>query len=78
MQQESGKSKKSSGLQIGPKTFVLTVAVLLVVVIVAGILTLVLPQGSFARTVVDGREVVVPGTYAVENAGRLPVWRWLT
>ena len=78
MQQESGKSKKSSGLQIGPKTLVLTVAVLLVVVIVAGILTLVLPQGSFARTVVDGREVVVPGTYAVENAGRLPVWRWLT
>lgn len=67
------------GLKIGKKTFIATAVMLLAVMLVAGILTLVVPQGAYDRaTSADGRVTVVPGTYHVVTGDRLPVWRWLT
>ena len=66
------------GLKIGKRAFIGTALMLLAVMLVAGVLTLAIPQGQFERTTVDGRETVVPGTYHETAGERLPVWRWLT
>lgn len=68
----------AQGLKISKKMFLGTAAMLLAIMVLAGILTLVVPQGQFSRAMVDGRETVVPGTYHVVDGQRLPVWRWLT
>ena len=60
---------KDSGLQISKKSFFSSVAILLVLMIGAGILTHVLPSGAFERTVIDGKEAIVPGTFAFTEAG---------
>ncbi len=66
------------GLQINRRAFVGTAVMLLVIMAVAGILTLTVPQGQFDRVVVDGQETIVKDTYRLVEAQRLPVWRWLT
>lgn len=74
-------SESSSGnLKIGTKSFLSTVAILIALMIFAGILTQILPQGSYERVLNDnGYEIVVEGSYTLaENAEKLPVWRWFT
>ena len=44
----------------------------------AGILTHIIPSGEFERTVIDGKDAIVPGTFAFTEAGGYPVWRWFT
>ncbi|MDL2214026.1 hypothetical protein LJB76_00535 [Clostridia bacterium OttesenSCG-928-O13] len=71
--------KESAGLNISVKTFVSTVLLLLGIMILAGVLTQVVPQGNFEYRVEDGRSVVVPGTYTEHpDATPLPIWRWFT
>ena len=70
---------QDNSLKISKRTFITSVLILLVLMLFAGILTQTLPQGSFQRTVEDGREVVVAGSYEMtENAGRMPFWRVFT
>lgn len=74
-------SNNSSGnLKIGTKSFLSTVAILIALMIFAGFLTQILPQGSYERVLNDnGYEIVVEGSYTLaENAEKLPVWRWFT
>lgn len=73
--------EKKSSINIGTKSFISTVLILLAIMIFAGILTLVLPQGSFERVIDEqtGQEMVVPDTYVIdEEAETLEVWRWFT
>ena len=42
----------------------------------AGILTLILPAGSYQRVVVDGRETLVPDSFSFTEAPSYPWWRW--
>ena len=65
-------------LGIGRKTFVATAAILIAVLLLAGLMTRVLPQGAFDRTLLDGRETPVAGSYRVISGDRLPIWRWFT
>ncbi len=68
-----------AGLHINKRTFFNTMAVLLAVMVAAGILTRVLPQGSYERvTSAAGYETVVAGTYTTTDADPLPIWRWFT
>lgn len=47
--------------------------------IAAGVLTQLLPQGSYQHTLIDGREVVVADSYSLlEDVGRLPFYRVFT
>ncbi len=73
-------SNSSGNLKIGTKSFLSTVAILLALMVFAGILTQILPQGSYERAINEnGYEMVVEGSYTLtENAERLPVWRWFT
>ena len=68
----------SAGIRIGKKAFFSAVAILAVLVLTAGVLTLAIPAGSFQREIVDGREVIVPGTFTYSDEVSYPVWRWLT
>lgn len=68
---------EKKGFSIGAKTYLATVSILLAILLAAGILTQVIPQGSFEREIVDGREVILADSYAeTPDAPRLPVWRW--
>ncbi len=73
-------SNSSGNLKIGTKSFISTVAILLALMVFAGILTQILPQGSYERVLdSNGNEMVVQGSYTIaENAEKLPVWRWFT
>jgi uncharacterized ion transporter superfamily protein YfcC len=57
-----------------------TLALMFLMMVVALLLTWILPAGQFDTVVNDsGREVVVPGTYAtVDDPDRLPVWALFT
>ena len=71
-------NNNDSGLQISKKSFFSSVFILLLLMIGAGILTHVIPSGAFERTMIDGKEAIVPGTFAFTEAGGYPVWRWFT
>lgn len=71
--------KKESGLSISKKSFMNTIAVLVLIMVAAMILTQIIPQGSFDRVIVDGQSRVVEGTYhLLANASRLPLWHFFT
>ena len=65
-------------IKIGKKTFLTALAILALLVIVAGVLSLVVPTGSYDRVITDGRETLVQGSFQFTEAERFPVWRWLT
>ena len=50
-------------LKISRKTFLTSLLILLALMLLAGILTRTIPQGSFDRVTEAGREVVVAGSY---------------
>ena len=63
---------------ISKKSFISVVVVLLCMVIISGILTRVLPMGSYDRAIIDGQVKVVSGSYKSYQGDRLPIYRWLT
>lgn len=72
-------SKQNGGsMTLSVKSFLSTVAILVTLMILAGVLTQVLPQGTYERVLSEnGYEMIVDGSYRIlENAERLPVWRW--
>ena len=58
-----------ASIKISKKAFLSSVIILLVLMIGAGVLTYVIPAGHFERSVVDGRETVVPNTFAYSDEG---------
>ncbi|MGB4595624.1 MAG: hypothetical protein WBI14_06930 [Anaerolineaceae bacterium] len=66
------------GLQISRKSFTSSVIILLLLMLVAGVLTRVIPAGQFARVIDDGRESIVPGSYQTIGKVDYPIWRWAT
>jgi uncharacterized ion transporter superfamily protein YfcC len=70
--------QEKAGAQISRKAFLQSAGILLVLMIIAGILTRVVPAGRYERTVTDGREIVLPGTFENITAPEYPIWRWFT
>ncbi|MBA3072743.1 MAG: YfcC family protein [Anaerolineae bacterium] len=69
---------EKAGAQISKKAFIQSALIILLLMLVAGVLTRVLPTGSYDRTLVDGREVIIPDSYQVTTGVDYPIWRWLT
>ena len=69
---------QKAGAQISKKAFIQSALILLLLMIIAGVLTRVLPTGLFERQVVDGRTVITPGSYQVVPQPDYPIWRWFT
>ena len=51
---------------------------ILVLILIAGIATQLIPQGAYERQMVDGREEIVEDSFAYIEGARLPIWRWVT
>ncbi len=70
--------EEKSGAQISRKAFLQSVLILLALMIVSGILTLVIPAGEYQRIDVDGRETILPDSFAFTARPDYPIWRWFT
>ncbi|NLF01404.1 MAG: hypothetical protein GX601_10550, partial [Anaerolineales bacterium] len=53
-----------AGLRIGKRAFVQSFLILLALMVGAGVLTKVVPAGAYTRSVVDGREIIDPDSFA--------------
>lgn len=70
---------EKAGAQISQKAFIQSVVILLLLMLTAGVLTLVVPAGTYQRTTLsDGRETILPDTFTLSERPDYPVWRWLT
>jgi uncharacterized ion transporter superfamily protein YfcC len=75
-----GDTPKQGGaaIHISARAFITTIVILLALMIGSGILTYVIPSGSYTHTVEAGVNRVVPGTFAYNHRPDYPVWRWFT
>lgn len=70
--------EQKSSAQIDRKAFIQSLIILAVLMLAAGVLTLVVPAGRYARVEQDGREVVDPGSFVYVDRPAYPIWRWAT
>lgn len=69
---------ESTTLNIGKKTFVSAIVILIVLLIGSGILTQVIPMGSYERLMVDGQSRIVPDSFEYTDGDKLPIIKWVT
>jgi uncharacterized ion transporter superfamily protein YfcC len=67
-----------AGIQISKKSFFSSVIILFFLMIVAGILTKIIPAGVYERIIVDGREVIDVSTFTFVSDINYPIYRWFT
>ncbi|MCE5193802.1 MAG: Na+/H+ antiporter NhaC family protein [Candidatus Cryosericum sp.] len=70
--------QQQTGIRIGRRAFLSAALILLVLMIVAGVLTRIVPAGEYQRSMQDGREVLDPGSFRLTSSHPLPIWRWFT
>ena len=69
---------EEASLKIGKRTFLVAFVILLLLMITVGILTRVIPTGSYERITVDGQENLLEDSYHLTDIAKLPVYRWFT
>ncbi len=67
---------QKAGAQISQRAFIQSLSILFVLMMIAGILTLILPAGHYTRLVVDGRETIDPASFQYTERPHYPIWRW--
>src|SRR5688500_16259130 len=67
---------QKAGAQIGKKAFIQSIVILFALMMMAGILTLVVPAGEYSRIEVDGRETIDPASFRFTEKPDYPAWRW--
>lgn len=70
--------RKPAGIAISARAFISTIAIILGLMVAAGILTYVVPAGHYLHTSEAGVDRVVPGSFAYAPRPDYPVWRWFT
>jgi uncharacterized ion transporter superfamily protein YfcC len=70
--------QQKSGVQISKKAFIQAVAILFVLMMLAGVLTRLLPAGQYARLEAEGRQVIDPSSFKFIERPDYPIWRWFT
>ena len=68
--------EQKAGAQIGKRAFIQSLVILFVLMMVAGILTLVTPAGQYSRIEVNGRETIDPASFQITERPDYPIWRW--
>lgn len=66
------------GVALSKKSFFSSVTILGILMLLSGVLTRVLPSGSYERILEDGREKIVPGSFSVLERPVYPLYRWIT
>ncbi len=69
---------ESNALKIGKKAFVTSLLIIVGLMLFSGVLTKIIPQGSFDRALIDGRLVLVPDSFKYIQTPSLPIYRWFT
>ena len=67
-----------AGAQISAKAFIQSVIILFVIMMVAGLLTRVVPAGRYARIAQGGRELIDADSFQFVEQPDYPIWRWFT
>ena len=67
-----------AGAQISKRAFLQSVIILFVLMMVAGILTRLVPAGSYDYVTVDNRQVIDPQSFHYVEQPEYPIWRWFT
>lgn len=68
--------EQKAGAQIGRRAFIQSLVILFVLMMIAGILTLVIPSGQYTRIEVDGRETIDPNSFQLTERPNYSIWRW--
>jgi len=69
---------EKSGAQISRKSFNQSLVILFVLMMFAGVLTRLLPAGTYEIFIHDGRELIDPNSFQYVDQPDYPVWRWFT
>jgi uncharacterized ion transporter superfamily protein YfcC len=67
-----------AGAQISAKAFMQSILILFVLMMTAGILTRLVPAGTYQRINLEEREMIDPGSFQLVERPNYPVWRWFT
>ena len=68
--------EQKAGAQIGKRAFIQSLVILFVLMMVAGLLTIVIPAGHYDRVMVSGRETIDPTSFHLVEHPNYPIWRW--
>lgn len=70
---------EKAGAQISKKAFIQSFLILFLLMMVAGVLTRVIPTGSFSRVdPTDSTSAIIPGSFQFTSQTPLAVWHWFT
>ena len=70
--------QQRASIKIGLRAFLGAAFIILLLMIGSGIMTKALPSGSYDRQEVEGRSVLIPGSFHYIDKPNYPVWRWFT
>lgn len=73
--QHNGQSLE---LKIGLRSLGFAAGILLLLMILTGTLTRVIPSGAYETRTVEGLEQVIPGSFSYLEKTDIPFWRWFT
>lgn len=68
--------QNKAGAQISRRAFTQSLVILFILMMVAGILTILIPAGSFERVEADGTQTIVPDSFQYTEDPDYPAWRW--
>ncbi|MFB0920723.1 MAG: hypothetical protein QMB62_07560 [Oscillospiraceae bacterium] len=71
-------TREEASIKIGKRTFIIAFSILLLLIITVGILTRVVPTGSYDRQITDGKEILIQNSFHLTEVAKLPVYRWFT
>jgi uncharacterized ion transporter superfamily protein YfcC len=69
---------EKAGAQISKKAFIQSFLILLLLMILAGVLTRVVPAGSYERYTEGERTLINPDSFTLTSGSHLAIWRWFT
>lgn len=70
--------EQRAGAQISRKAFFQSAGILFGMMILAGILTRIIPPGQYTRLLSGERLVIDPGSFRYLSRPEFPIWRWFT
>ncbi|MBT3391048.1 MAG: YfcC family protein [Chloroflexi bacterium] len=70
--------ESKAGAQISAKAFIQSVIILFVIMMVAGVLTIIVPAGRYERIAQGGRELINADSFQFVEQPDYPIWRWFT
>ncbi len=70
--------EQKAGAQISAKAFIQSLLILFILMMLAGVLTRIVPAGQYQRLEQDGRTILDAGSFAFTERPDFPIWRWFT